>query len=108
MKENDKTIAKFVTFMKAFEINCSVDEITKDQINLYFTAFKPFSISEVEKAFSKVMYTWEYTKMPPIGIFIRAIDQGPLLEDAAQIQAAEVLRQVRMVGAYGAPEFKDQ
>jgi len=107
MKQSKNDVAKFATFMKAFEINCSVKKITRDQLTLYFTALKLFSMAEVEKAFIKVMYEWEYTKMPPVAVFIKAVGNQPLLEDAAQIQATEVLRQVRMVGAYGTPEFKD-
>ncbi|MCK5605966.1 hypothetical protein KAR91_28975 [Candidatus Pacearchaeota archaeon] len=107
MKTSQNDISKFAIFMRAFEINCSVPKITKDQLNLYFTALKQFSMAEVVKAFTKVLNEWEYTKMPPVAVFIKAISNQPLLEDLAQIQATEVLKQVRILGAYGTPEFKD-
>ena len=108
MKMSKSNLAKFATFMKAFEINCSVEKITKDKINLYFTAFKPFSIEEVRVAFSKVMYSWIYNKFPPVGVFMKAIEKDqPLLEDLAEIQASEVLSQVRQHGYYQTPIFND-
>jgi len=89
MKESKNNLAKFATFMKAFEINCDTKERTKEQISLYFTAFKPFPIEEVEKAFSRVMYDWIYNKFPLIGVFMKAIERDqPLLEDIAEIQAS--------------------
>ena len=59
MKTSASNLTEFSTFMKAFEINCSIESITKDQINLYFTAFKPFPMAEVKTAFQKVLYNWE-------------------------------------------------
>lgn len=108
MKDSEDNLAKFTTFMKAFGVNCSIKEITKDQVNLYFTAFKAFPISEVEKAFSRVMYDWIYNRFPPVGVFMKAIEKDqPLLEDVAEIQASEVLSQIRQCGYYQTPEFKD-
>ena len=108
MKTSKSNLAKFATFMKAFEINCGVEERTKEQINFYFTAFKPFPISEVEKAFSRVMYDWIYNRFPTVGVFMKALKEDqPLLEDLAEIQAAEVIKQMQLHGIYGTPEFKD-
>ncbi len=108
MKEDKKEVAEFATFMRAFQINCSVKEITKDQLNLYFSALKQFSMSEVKTAFQRVMYDWIYTKMPPVGVFIKAIEKNqPQLEDVAEIQGTEVLSQIRQCGYYNTPEFKD-
>lgn len=108
MKDSKDNLAKFTIFMKAFSVNCGVVEITKDQVNLYFTAFKQFSIDEVEKAFLRVMYDWIYNKFPPVGVFMKAIERDqPLLEDVAEIQAVEVIKQMQLHGIYGTPEFKD-
>ena len=108
MKESKPNLAKFATFMKAFEINCSVERITKDQLNLYFSVLKPYSISEVETAFARVMHSWQYNKLPTVGVFIKAIeDDRPLLEDQAEIQAAEVIKQMHVCGGYGTPTFTD-
>ena len=108
MKTSKNNLAKFATFMKAFEINCDVKERTKEQINFYFTVFRPFPISEVEKAFSRVLHDWIYNRFPPVGVFMKAIEkEQPLLEDIAEIQAAEVIKQMQLHGIYGTPEFKD-
>jgi len=108
MKQSQNNVAKFATFMKAFEVNCSVEKITKSQLTLYFTVLKPFSISEVETAFAKVIHDWQYNKLPPVGVFVRAIEKKrPLLEDQAEVQAAEVLKQMQIHGIYGSPEFND-
>lgn len=107
MKESKNNLAKFAIIMKALGTSCGV-EITKNQINIYFTAFKQLSMIEVEKAFSRVMYTWIYNKFPPVGVFMKAIEESqPLLEDLADIQASEVLNQIRQCGYYKIPEFKD-
>ena len=108
MKMSKNNLAKFATFIKAFEINCDIKERTKEQINFYFTTFKAFPISEVEKAFSRVMYSWVYNKFPPVGVFMKAMEENqPLLEDIAEIQATEVLSQIRQYGYYKTPDFKD-
>lgn len=105
MNDSDKT--EFSIIMRAFEVNCSVKKITKDQLRLYFNAFKMFPISEIKEAFQKVMYDWIYPgKMPPVGVFSKALKKNqPLLEDQAEIQAAEVLNLIRTVGAYGNPVY---
>lgn len=108
MKESKANLAKFAIIMKMFGVNCGVEEITKNQINVYFTAFKPFPIAGVEKAFSRVMYDWIYNKFPPVGVFMKAMEKDqPLLEDIAEIQATEVIKQMQLHGIYGTPEFKD-
>lgn len=108
MEESKNNLAKFAIMMKVHGVNCSV-EITKDVIDVYFTAFKKFPLSEVEEAFSNVLYTWTYLKFPTVGVFLRAIEsQQPSVEDRAEIQATEVLNQVRTVGSYGSPKFNDR
>jgi len=108
MKESKDNLAKFAIMMKTMGTNCNV-EITKNQINIYFTAFKSFSLSEVEKAFSRVMYSWEYANaFPPVGVFMKSVEKDqPLLEDCAEIQASEVLSQIRQCGYYKTPDFSD-
>jgi len=107
MKDSKDNLAKFAIMMNTLGTNCSV-EITKNQINIYFTALKSFSLSEVEKSFSRVMYSWVYNRFPPVGVFMKAIEESQsLLEDLAEIQASEVLSQVRQYGYYQTPEFND-
>ena len=107
MKESKANLSKFAKIMKTFGVNCSV-EITRDQINVYFIAFKSFTMSEAEKAFSRVMYGWIYNRFPTVGVFMKAIrEDQPLLEDLAEIQASEVLSQIRQCGYYQTPDFKD-
>ncbi|MBW2178801.1 MAG: hypothetical protein JRG81_00270 [Deltaproteobacteria bacterium] len=109
MRQSKNDVAKFATFMKAFEINCSVPEITKDQLNLYFTVLKQFPMEEVAKAFTKVMYDWIYNRMPAVGVFVKAIEsQQPAIEALAAIQATEVLCQIRQRGASWQPNFDDK
>jgi len=108
MKETKNEMAEFSKMIRAFEINCSVPEITKDQLMLYFNAFKSYPLNTVKEAFSKVLYEWKYNKMPTIGVFIKFIQGNqPEIEDQAEIQAAEVLKQMHICGSYGTPEFND-
>ena len=105
MDNGDKI--KFAQIMRGFEINCS-DKITKEQLDFYFKNLKQFSFPEIDMAAKKVLYSWQYNKMPTIGVFIKALEkEQPLLEDIAEIQATEVLKQMQICGGYGTPEFTD-
>ncbi|OEU68483.1 MAG: hypothetical protein BBJ57_07335 [Desulfobacterales bacterium PC51MH44] len=107
MNQSKNEKVEFLKLMKAFEINCSVAEITKDQLKLYFEAFKPYSLNVVKEAFSKVLYTWKYNKMPTVGVFMDEISTGPTIEAQAELQATDVLKQVNEIGTYGQPKFND-
>ena len=105
MENKDKI--KFANIMRGFEINCS-DKITKEQLDFYFTNLKQFPFSEMELAFKKVLYKWEYNKMPTIGVFIKVLGKSqPLIEDIAEIQATEVLKQMQECGYCNTPKFTD-
>ncbi|KKK53259.1 hypothetical protein LCGC14_3096560 [marine sediment metagenome] len=105
MKKRDKK--RFTEIMLGMADNFR-DELSKPGLQFRFDALKEFSIEQVEVAAFKIIKARKYNKMPPVGEIVEAI-QGPApqIEDVAEIQAAEVIRQISPVGYYGCPVFSD-
>lgn len=105
MNQHDKI--RFTAAMKALAVNASV-EITKDTLRLYFEALKDFDISEIEAGTHKLLLEWEYNRMPPLAVIVKAINGAqPRIEDLALVEANKILDHVRQHGATRWPELSD-
>ena len=83
---------RFVVAMKALAVNAGVD-LPKDVLNLYFKALKNIPTEDFEQGIKKVLLTWEYNRIPPLAIIIKAIqgNEPGQIEDNAEIQATHVI-----------------
>jgi len=95
---------RFTAVMKALAVNAGV-ELPKDVLTLYFKALKHIPDQEFEQGIKTVLLTWEYNRIPPLAVIIKAIKGDPKkqIEDQAEIQAAHV---IGCIGIFR-PDFTD-
>jgi len=85
------------------------DSVTKEGMAMRFEMLSDYSIHQIETAAKKILQTRKYTKMPPVAEFIEAINGKSIpVEMIAEEQWGEVIRQMREVGSWGEPVFKDK
>lgn len=100
-------LKQFMAIMRAFELN-SGDTLDKERLMFYFNQLKGYDINEFELAAKKVLGDWEYPRIPPIGVFAKAMGKSVAkIDDTARNQAMLVLEKIRTVGSYGDPQFED-
>jgi len=90
---------RFMAAMKALAVNAGV-ELPKDVLTLYFKALKHIPDQEFEQGIKDVLLSWEYNRIPPLAVIIKAIkgDTKNQIEDRAEIQATFV---ISSIGDYG-------
>jgi hypothetical protein len=99
--------------MKGLAISAGMDvskdnEMFKGILRLYFGALKSFDISTIETAAKRLLLTWEYNRMPPLAVIVKAINGAqPRIEDLALVEANKILDHVRQHGATRWPELSD-
>ena len=96
MKNQNKK--EFSGIMKALALNSGV-EFTKDSLRLYFAALETFSINQVRDAAKNILTTWEFNRIPPIAILIKAIKKEPAIEDTALIMAHRIIVHLKADGS---------
>ena len=105
MTENDKP--KFASIMRGLALNCDMD-MSKEKMAFYFKNLKQFTIIRIEQAARVILGTWEYNKIPPIAVFVKAIhDDQSQIEDQATIQANIIVGHLNNYGASKMPRLID-
>jgi len=102
MVEQDKN--RFAQIMCGLAEDCSA-QMTKPGLFMRFEALKQFTIEQVEAGVLSVMRSNVYTKMPTTGTIIQAIEGTQ--DDRAELQIKDILAEIRRVGSYESPKFKD-
>ena len=95
---------------KFFEIMCGLAEnfsatVTDAGLEIRFKALKKYAIEEIEAAALEILYTRQYTTVPTVADFVHAIEGNP--DDIAMIEAVNVLKAVKELGAGKSVKFND-
>jgi hypothetical protein len=84
------------------------DSISREGMRLRWEMLKQYTIEQVEQAGLQIMKSRKFTKMPPVAEFIDAIEGERVpIELQAEQQWNEIISQIRSVGSYGTPVFRD-
>ena len=81
------------------------DTMTEAGLRFRYKALKEYTIDQLEQAAMQIIRNRKYTKMPTVAEFVEAIDGSGA--DHAELQAHQVLCQIRECGAYRSPVFND-
>ena len=101
---DDKDKKEFSGIMKALALNSGV-EFTNDSLRLYFAALETFTIEQVRDGAKKVLATWEYSRIPPIAVLIKAINNEPAIEDKALTAAHNIVSHLKSHGSKIRPDL---
>ena len=87
-------------------------EIAPTTVEIYWRVLEGYPIEIIAAAAKQVLRSWRFSRMPPPAEFVRAIEGAPGEQEArveleAREQAKDLVRQVKTVGVYGAPNFAD-
>lgn len=111
MNDNDKK--EFAKLLWMFANDAGV-EISKEQLSIKFETLKHFSIKEISMAANHLLHYREKTwpALPAISEFTKVIDaQGPngiSIDEKAEMQAVEVLKQLKYEGSNWDVKFEDK
>lgn len=105
MNNNDKR--DFLSIMNAMAENFNA-KLTKEGLRVRFVALSEFTIDQVREACMELIKTRVYPGMPTTGEIRAAMALNvPQKEDVAQERINEIMGQIRQVGSYGSPKWKD-
>ena len=93
---------------EAFTALCELHERTISPVasKLYIEALREFSAEQITMAISRVIRELKWFPKP-FELIEFITGPAPTIEDVAEVQAADVIRQIGPVGFYGYPVFKD-
>lgn len=102
MDNNDKV--RFGQIMAGLAEDCSA-MVSTPGLMMRFEALKQYSLEQVEAAVMSIIRSNIYTKMPPTGAIIRAIEGTD--DDRSERQIQVIRDEIRRIGSYGSPVFED-
>ncbi len=102
MEDKDRT--KFAEMVIALGENFSSD-VSDALLELWFKRLEIYPLEDVIRGLRAVLESWEFLKLPPLAVVIRAIEGD--IEEAARVEARAVLEGIRRVGHYRSVVFKD-
>lgn len=99
---------EFTAIMKTLAVNSSV-ELDTGTLTLYYEIFKNIAtIDEFREAAKKVLTTWKFSRMPPIGEILEHIGDRPKqIENIATVEANRILAHLQAWGGLKWPVLDD-
>ena len=104
MNQEDQPL--FANIMKALAVNSGAT-LTAETLELYFKAFKQFSIEDIETACVSVLGSWIYPRVPPIAEILKVLKPQSIAVHRSVVVASEIVSNVASRGCDHFPEICD-